>query len=555
VEIVGLCSKSPLWCLCLIVWITILRAWRFQGTEQLNQRLNQNPSSVNSVSNLTAQQTPTKVQNLYQSLFSNMNDGFAYCKLELDTQGKPNDYVFQDVNKAYKRLIGLHNHQIIGKKASELIPILKEEFFECVKTCSEVALTGRTLIFEKRCSNSDKWFSVNAYSPEEGYFAMVIKDVSARRKTEQALRQSEKRYRKLAESVTDPFFALDSSLKFNYWNKASEKIMGINMQDAMGKGFFDVFGKNKATSKAVKIYLNVMNTKKTRIMVDKLPKMVNEDEIFEIQVYPTGNGISVLAKNITERRKLQAAMEDYTKHLEEIVKARTEKLKSVERLATIGETAGMVGHDIRNPLQSIIGELYLAKDEVDVFPACAAKQNLMESISSIEEQTMYINKIVTDLQDYAKALTPSYQEIDLEETVQAIIAALDIPDNIALSYWFEKPFSTIKTDPSFMKRILTNLSLNGVQAMLEKNSGELSINAFQRPKSVLIAVSDTGPGIPNEVKEKIFKPLFTTKSKGQGFGLPVVKKLVEALGGEISFETKLGRGTTFIFELPLNEAV
>jgi signal transduction histidine kinase len=74
-------------------------------------------------------------------------------------------------------------------------------------------------------------------------------------------------------------------------------------------------------------------------------------------------------------------------------------------LAAIGETAGMIGHDIRNPLQSIIGELYLAKDELNALPECETKQNLMASISSIEEQTVYINKIVTDLQDYAKPLT------------------------------------------------------------------------------------------------------------------------------------------------------
>ena len=121
-----------------------------------------------------------------------------------------------------------------------------------------------------------------------------------------------------------------------------------------------------------------------------------------------------------------------------------------------------------------------------------------------------------------------------------------------LSYAVEKPFPLIKTDPSFMKRILTNLTLNGVQAMQEKGDGELSINAFPREKSFIIAIADTGPGIPDTVKEKIFMPLFTTKAKGQGFGLAVVKKLVDALGGNISFETKVGRGTTFIVELPLN---
>jgi signal transduction histidine kinase len=212
----------------------------------------------------------------------------------------------------------------------------------------------------------------------------------------------------------------------------------------------------------------------------------------------------------------------------------------------------MIGHDIRNPLQSIIGELYLAEEELKALPESEEKKKIAESILSIEEQTMYINKIVTDLQDYAKPLSPAVQETNLEEIIQSLISALDFPDNIKVSYLVEKPFPTLKTDPSFIQRILTNLTVNGIQAMQEKG-GELTINAFPRAKTVIIAISDTGVGIPDAVKEKIFKALFTTKSKGQGFGLAVVKKLVEALNGHISFETEVGKGTTFIIEMPLRD--
>jgi len=340
-------------------------------------------------------------------------------------------------------------------------------------------------------------------------------------------------------------------LKFTYWNKASEKFTGISAENAVRKHFYEVFGKDKTTRKAVGIYLEVIRTHKSRTFIDTLPK-VNGNTIFEIQVYPTGNGISVFAKDITERKRLQGTLEQYTKRLEELVKIRTEKLKGVERLAAIGETAGMIGHDIRNPLQSIIGELYLAEEELKALPESEEKKKITESILSIEEQTFYINKIVTDLQDYAKPLSLAVQETNLEEIIQSLISALDFPDNIKVSYLVEKPFPTLKTDPSFIQRILTNLTVNGIQAMQEKG-GELTINAFPRAKTVIIAISDTGVGIPDAVKEKIFKPLFTTKSKGQGFGLAVVKKLVEALNGHISFETEVGKGTTFIIEMPLRD--
>jgi len=211
----------------------------------------------------------------------------------------------------------------------------------------------------------------------------------------------------------------------------------------------------------------------------------------------------------------------------------------------------MIGHDIRNPLQSIIGEVYLAKEELNSLQECPVKQSLTESVHCIEEQVTYINKIVTDLQDYAKPLTPTFQEVQLEDAIKDVLENLDSPSNIKVSYTVEKPFPSLIADASFIKRILTNLALNGIQAMQE-SGGELTINAFPRSKTAIIAVSDTGVGIPEEVVSKIFKPLFTTKSKGQGFGLAVVKKLVEALNGDVSFETKTGKGTTFILEIPLN---
>jgi signal transduction histidine kinase len=182
-------------------------------------------------------------------------------------------------------------------------------------------------------------------------------------------------------------------------------------------------------------------------------------------------------------------------------------------------------------------------------PETEAKKSLLDSVSYIEEQTLYINKIVTDLQDYAKPLTPSPQTINLEDLMQRTVISLDIPGNVTVRFEVLKPFPIIKTDASFIMRILTNLVRNGIQAMEEKG-GELTLRAFPRENSVIIAVSDMGDGIPSEVQDRIFKPLFTTKSKGQGFGLAVVKKLTEALGGNVSFETTVGVGTTFIVELP-----
>ena len=239
----------------------------------------------------------------------------------------------------------------------------------------------------------------------------------------------------------------------------------------------------------------------------------------------------------------------HSEHLEALVEERTKKLRDSERLAAIGETAGMVGHDIRNPLQSIVGELYLARNNLASLPDSHAIEEVKESIGYIEEQLVYVNKIVQDLQDYAKIPKPQLQEADLGKIIQDVLSSMNISDNITVSCSLEAGFPKIITDQLFLKRILTNLASNAIQAM--PDGGKLEITTECNDKKVCISVADTGEGISEDVKGKLFKPLFTTKSKGQGFGLAVVKKLTEALDGNVSVETKIGKGTRFILEFPM----
>ncbi len=225
--------------------------------------------------------------------------------------------------------------------------------------------------------------------------------------------------------------------------------------------------------------------------------------------------------------------------------------KDAERLAAIGATAGMVGHDIRNPLQAIVGEIFLSKKEIDDLPESDAKKYLKDSIQFIEDNIFYIDKIVSDLQDYAKPLRFSIEETDFTKLVEDVFSGLKVPENINVVYSIEPCFTKLMTDSSAMKRILTNLCSNAIQAM--PKGGKLTLDAAYKDDKIFISVQDTGLGIPEETRDKLFKPLFTTKSKGQGFGLAVVKKLTEALNGKVSVESEVEKGTRFTVEFPLQK--
>jgi PAS domain S-box-containing protein len=608
-----------------------------------------------------------KTEELYRNVIQTSIDSFWIN----DTEGR-----FLDVNAAYCKLTGYSRSELLKMRIQDVE--VKESAKQVLKHIQKIKRQGRDRFeAQHRRKNGqvvDIEVSAKYMGDDNGRIFVFAHDITRRKRNEQAIKQNEARYRELANSITDPFFALDSDLRYTYWNKASELLTGIKAKAAIGKHVFDLFSNNKATRRAVKVYKKVIRTKKPQVFVNEY-LMGDRTVFFEIHAYPTKDGISVFSRDITERKKAEAALresqldlnraqavaktgswrldaqrnellwsdeayrifgipkgtlltyetfiecvhpkdrdyvdmkwqaalrgepydiehriisngegkwvrekaemefdengtsrggfgtvqeiteivemreklEHYSRHLEDLVEEKTQQLKNAERLAAIGETAGMIGHDIRNPLQAIIGELYLSKDCLQSLPEHAAKQELKDSMRVIEEQTFYIDKIVTDLQDYARPLAPHVEEVDLESIVDAVLSTVDIPENIQVAYLIEKDYPNLMIDSSYMKRILTNLINNAVQAML--NGGKLTINAYCKKHHVYISVEDTGGGIPEEAKNKIFKPLFTTKAKGQGFGLPVAKKLVDALNATITFESAKGKGTKFIIQFSQN---
>ncbi len=274
-----------------------------------------------------------------------------------------------------------------------------------------------------------------------------------------------------------------------------------------------------------------------------------------IRPYITGDkkifGAVLSFSDITELKKWENEKKLHTEDLETLVKEQAQKMIQSESLIAIGKTAGMVGHDIRNPLQSIVSELYLAKAEVEELSDDCAKKNLKESIASIEEQTFYINKIVADLQDIARTTAPQMAEIDVEKTIKEVLTSIPLNPDITSSFNIQKDYPKLILDSSYLRRILTNLISNAVQAM--PKGGKLTVSAACRENKALISIEDTGNGMSEEAKAKIFTPLFTTKAKGQGFGLPVVKKLTEAMGGTVTFESEKGKGVKFTLQFPIHK--
>jgi PAS domain S-box-containing protein len=252
-----------------------------------------------------------------------------------------------------------------------------------------------------------------------------------------------------------------------------------------------------------------------------------------------------------ENARLMQQIKEYAQQLEEKVEERTSQLKETqqrllrsERLAAIGELAAMVGHDLRNPLTGIAGATYYVKTKYSSKLDSKSK----EMFSVIERDIANSNKIINDLLEYSREIQLDLNESSPRLLTKEALSAVKVPKNVRVAN-LTKYRPKINVDTNRMKRVFVNIIKNAVDAM--PNGGKLTIESRESNGDLEIVFSDTGAGMSEQTLRNIFKPLFTTKAKGMGFGLPICKRFVEAHGGRISVQSKIDKGSTFIITLPI----
>lgn len=261
-------------------------------------------------------------------------------------------------------------------------------------------------------------------------------------------------------------------------------------------------------------------------------------------------GKLLVIHDVTAQRRAQAYWEErqklYSGYLERTVEERTKDLRNAERLATIGEMASMIGHDLRNPLTGIAGAVHYLKEKVGP----EIEEDMEKMFDLIVRSIEASNNIIADLLDYSRELTLEFQNVDIRKLVEDSFAAIDLPDGIEVSNRTEAG-TGVYVDKLKMKRVFINLFQNAIDAM--PDGGRIDVESKESDMDLEVAVIDTGSGIPEGIMDKIWTPLFTTKEKGMGFGLAICKKIVEAHRGSITVESDVGEGTKFKLTLPLSD--
>jgi len=493
----------------------------------------------------------------FRNIFESANDGLIY----LDRSGR-----ILDVNGKAVQVFGGSKKELLGKHFTRVgifslreIPTLMTKFAK-ILAGKQAALNvciknkkGQEISLE--CSSSlmkigDKFAGI----------LVIARDITERKKAEEALKESEERLRQLIEYAPDAIYINNLKGNFIHGNKQAEKLTGYKRDELIGKNMLKIgLLPKRYLPKAMKALTKNVLGQKTGPDEFELMRKDGTRVTVEISTFPVKRGGKIevigIARDITERKQMEKKLEEYSEHLEELVEKRTNQLKKTqeqllksERLAAIGEVAAMVGHDLRSPLTGIAGATYYLKTKFG--PKMDKKTK--EMLELIEKDIEHSNNIISSLLDYSREIRLELAETTPKSIIKDALTLVKAPKNIRILDLTENE-PKIKIDLQKMKRVFVNIIKNTVDAMPE--GGKLTITSKESNGNLEIAFTDTGTGIPKDIVEKIWTPLFTTKAKGMGLGLSICKRIVEAHRGSISVESTVGKDTTFTVTFPIKPKI
>lgn len=259
-----------------------------------------------------------------------------------------------------------------------------------------------------------------------------------------------------------------------------------------------------------------------------------------------------LRKEIVERTRAEAEIRKLNEELDVKVQEKTEQLLAVqeelvrkEKLAVLGQVAGSVGHELRNPLGVISNAVYFLQTVLS-----GADETIREYLNLIKDEVADSERIVSDLLDAVRTKPPHPETAGVQKLLEKTLGKCAIPSSVKVRLDIPATLPLLRVDPQQIQQVFRNLISNGVEAMPEGGALEISAIENRQDGTVTVSVRDCGSGITPEALPKLFQPLFTTKTHGIGLGLVVVKNLTQANGGTVKAESEAGKGTVFTITLP-----
>lgn len=483
---------------------------------------------------------------LFRTLLDNTSDAIEVVD--------PETLQFLDVNASACRNLGYSREELLTLRVVDIDPTFDEAAKKNLDAQMQAAGTARYEGVHRRKDGSEFAVEVNigAAKLDKLYGLSIVRDITERKQAEQRIRESEERYRGIFEHAYDIIYILNLDGTFRSLSPAIKRVAGWKAEEWIGKPFAplihadDLPGANAAFQK-------LLNGASISSLALRIAKKSGEYFDAELSAAPLSQeSIMGIVRDVSERKQAEAQIRQLNEALESKVQERTiqlleaqDELLRKEKLAVLGQVAGSVGHELRNPLGVMNNAVYYLQTVLS-----DADETTQEYLNIIKDEIASSERIVSDLLDSVRTKPPHPEAVGVATLIEQALRKCAIPPSVALKLDIPQTLSPLQVDAQQIHQVFRNLISNGVEAMPEGGTLEIRALEDRQAHTITISVRDSGTGIAPELLAKLFQPLVTTKARGIGLGLVVVKNLTTVNGGSVRMESETGRGSTFFVTLP-----
>ena len=396
------------------------------------------------------------------------------------------------------------------------------------------------------------------------YFHNIRMDMTEMIRTEQALKESEARFRTVFEAAADAILLISIDTgKILDANQAACDQIGYTREEFMKMYLIELTG-DKYVESAQSLVNNLKKEQQffENVYYNKEGKRLYAEISSSLLEIGAQQVVMAIVRDITARKQKEKELKAYQQNLETMVKERTHELELAqkemvkkERLAVLGQLTVTVSHDLRDPLNVIEYCIDRLKKNIN-----ADDGKIQKHLNRIDEQTGICDTIVGDLMEYTRGKKAALVKDDILSWFFQLMAQWEESQTMMVQLEIPEKLPAIYHDRVKMKQVLINIFENAFQAVEDKaircqENGdpfkpEVRLRIAQESDNILFSLSDNGIGMTPEVLDRVFDPLFTTRARGTGLGMANVHKIVSEHGGRISISSQFGQGTDVVFTLP-----
>lgn len=439
------------------------------------------------------------------------------------------------------------------------------------KEAQDLSVAYADILGELKVSPQEFKEKIDYYQERERIFAVHSREmadkiaeleyqIEERKKAEERIRVSEAHLQTILDTTNEGFMEIDNDAKLVNANPQMCELMDSKREEIIGRSFYDFVDEENAAIVSEQLEIRKKGLKSTYELAIRTVQGKIVDCLLNATPLHDANGVKIgsfaLVTNISKRKQAEKELHQLKNNLEEEVKKKTSELVAAqkrivqaERLAAIGELGGMIAHEFRNQLGILRNAAYYLKMKIKT-----DDPKVLRHLTIMEEEISKTNRIIEDILAFSRIKEVQYAHVDvrkiIEDTVAKIERARD--SNVTVKTCFEEDCSFLEADAVQLGQIFANIISNAFEAMADE--GTLFITVKRTDGMLCFIFEDTGPGLDDEVKERVFEPLFTTKARGTGFGLSTSKILIERHQGSIIAENRKEGGARFIVCLPQSAA-